>query len=212
MISQVFLCVPSVRSHDAKGAGHRAERSFLVHIPNTTYVSLKVNNALGGRDARHVSALLRLLGLMGSRQGTSVHTTVSGSFLFASTLKKNCPRYQCPLADLTDCPSARRSMVSMFWIVHPHNASWTRCWLQVTVTRTQDTPTEKTPPTPAHTRARQDLQTNTSHKHLTTLNGGATTVRATSHAQVGGREKKTRGFRRFFICLGKPSFVSGQPG
>ena len=34
------------------------------------------------------------------------------------------------------------------------------------------TPTEKTPPTPAHTRARQDLQTNTSHKRLTTLNGG----------------------------------------
>ena len=55
------------------------------------------------------------------------------------------------------------------------------------VTRTQDTPTEKTPPTPAHTRARQDPQTNTSHKHLTTLNGGATTVRATSHARVGGR-------------------------
>jgi len=48
------------------------------------------------------------------------------------------------------------------------------------VTRTQDTPTDKTPPTPAHTRARQDPQTNTSHKHLTTLNGGATTVRATS--------------------------------
>ena len=49
------------------------------------------------------------------------------------------------------------------------------------------TPTERTPPTPAHTRARQDPQTNTSHKHLTTLNGGATTVRATSHARVGGR-------------------------
>jgi len=55
------------------------------------------------------------------------------------------------------------------------------------VTRTQDTPIEKTPPTPAHTRARQDPQTNTSHKHLTTLNGGATTMRATSHARVGGR-------------------------
>jgi len=27
---------------------------------------------------------------------------------------------------------------------------------QSTVTRTQDTPTEKTPPTPAHTRARQE--------------------------------------------------------
>jgi len=52
---------------------------------------------------------------------------------------------------------------------------------------TQDTPTEKTPPTPAHTRARQDPQTNTSHKHLPTLNGGATTVLATSHARVGGR-------------------------
>ena len=45
------------------------------------------------------------------------------------------------------------------------------------VTRTQDTPTEKTPPTPAHTRARQDPQTNTSHKHLTTLNGGADKTR-----------------------------------
>jgi len=55
------------------------------------------------------------------------------------------------------------------------------------VTHAQDTPTEKTPPTPAHTRARQDPQTNTSHKHLTTLNGGTTTVRATSHARVGGR-------------------------
>jgi len=44
-------------------------------------------------------------------------------------------------------------------------------------------------PRPAHTRARQDPQTNTSHKHLTTLNGGATTVRATSHARVGDREK-----------------------
>jgi len=28
---------------------------------------------------------------------------------------------------------------------------------------------------------------NTSYKHLTTLEGGATTVRATSHARVGGR-------------------------
>jgi len=27
----------------------------------------------------------------------------------------------------------------------------------------------------------------TSHKHLTMLEGGATTVRATSHARVGGR-------------------------
>jgi len=30
-------------------------------------------------------------------------------------------------------------------------------------------------------------QTNTPHKRLTTLEGGATTVRATSHARVGGR-------------------------
>jgi len=37
-----------------------------------------------------------------------------------------------------------------------------------------------------HTRTTRP-QTNTSHKHLTTLNGGATTVRATSHARVGGR-------------------------
>jgi len=37
-------------------------------------------------------------------------------------------------------------------------------------------------------------QTNTSHKHLTTLEGCATTVRATSHAGVGGRaEVSVRG-------------------
>jgi len=39
-------------------------------------------------------------------------------------------------------------------------------WNNQQATRTQNTPTEKTPPTPAHTRARQDPQTNTSHKHL----------------------------------------------
>jgi len=48
-----------------------------------------------------------------------------------------------------------------------------------------------TPPTPTHTRTRQEQhpkpQPNTSHKHLTTLEGGATTVRVTSHARVGGR-------------------------
>ena len=60
------------------------------------------------------------------------------------------------------------------------------------VTRRQDTPTEKTPPAPTHTRARQDPQTKTSHTHLTTLNGGATTVRATSHARVGGRAEVSR--------------------
>jgi len=39
-----------------------------------------------------------------------------------------------------------------------------------------------------HTHAHDKTpQTNTSHKHLTTLNGGATTVRATSHPRVGGR-------------------------
>jgi len=47
-----------------------------------------------------------------------------------------------------------------------------------------------TPPTPTHTHDKNNtpnLQTNTPHKHLTTLEGGATTVRATSHARVGGR-------------------------
>jgi len=32
-------------------------------------------------------------------------------------------------------------------------------------------------------------QTNTPHKHLTTLEGGATTVRATSHARVGSQSR-----------------------
>jgi len=41
-------------------------------------------------------------------------------------------------------------------------------------------PTHTTRTTP------QTPQTNTSHNHLKTLEGGATTVRATSHAKVGG--------------------------
>ena len=51
------------------------------------------------------------------------------------------------------------------------------------------TPTENiTPDTDTHTHTtRTTPQTNASHKHLTTLEGGATTVRATSHARVGGR-------------------------
>ena len=50
------------------------------------------------------------------------------------------------------------------------------------------TPTENnTPDTDTHTHTtRTTPQTNTSHTHLTTLEGGATTVRATSHAWVGG--------------------------
>ena len=53
------------------------------------------------------------------------------------------------------------------------------------------TPTENTTPdTDTHAHDKNNTpnpQTNTSHKHLTTLKGGATTVRATSHARVGGR-------------------------
>jgi len=53
------------------------------------------------------------------------------------------------------------------------------------------TPTEDNPPvTDTHTHDKNNTpnpQTNTPHKHLTTLEGGATTVRATSHARVGGR-------------------------
>jgi len=48
-----------------------------------------------------------------------------------------------------------------------------------------------TPPTPTHTHDKNNTpnpQTNTSHKHLTTLDSGATTVRATSHARVGYNE------------------------
>ena len=52
------------------------------------------------------------------------------------------------------------------------------------------TPTENnTPDTDTHTHDKNNTpnpQTNISHKHLTTLEGGATTVRATSHARVGG--------------------------
>jgi len=55
-------------------------------------------------------------------------------------------------------------------------------------THTGHTDRENTPDTGTHTRTtRKQKPTNTSHKHLTTLEGGATTVRATSHARVGGR-------------------------
>jgi len=52
------------------------------------------------------------------------------------------------------------------------------------------TPTENhTPDTDTHTHTtRTTPQTNTSHKHSTTLEGGATTVRATSHARGMERE------------------------
>ena len=53
------------------------------------------------------------------------------------------------------------------------------------------TPTENnTPDTDTHTHDTNNTpnpQTKTSHKHLTTLEGGAMTVRATSHARAGGR-------------------------
>jgi len=57
---------------------------------------------------------------------------------------------------------------------------------QVTHTHTH-TDREQHPPTPTHTHDKNNTpnpQTNTPHKHLTTLEGGATTVRATSHAWV----------------------------
>jgi len=58
------------------------------------------------------------------------------------------------------------------------------------------TPTENNAPD-KHTHDKNNApnpQTNTSHKHLTRLEGGATTVRATSHARVGGRaEVSVRG-------------------
>ena len=52
------------------------------------------------------------------------------------------------------------------------------------------TPTENnnTPDTDTHTHDKNNTpnpQPNTPHKHITTLEGGATTVRATSHARVG---------------------------
>ena len=55
-----------------------------------------------------------------------------------------------------------------------------------------------TPPTLTHTHPHDknntpNPQTNTSHKHLTTLEGGATTVRAASHAWVGGRAEVSVG-------------------
>ena len=42
--------------------------------------------------------------------------------------------------------------------------------------------------THTHT-TRTTPQTNTFHKHLTTLEGAATTVRATSHARVSGHDE-----------------------
>jgi len=56
-----------------------------------------------------------------------------------------------------------------------------------------------TPPTQTHTPDKNNTpnpQTNTSHKQLTTLEGGATTVRATSHARVGGRAEVSVGEHR----------------
>ena len=50
-------------------------------------------------------------------------------------------------------------------------------------------------PTPTHTHGKNNTpnpQTNTPHKHLTTLEGGATTVRATSHARVGAQSVNNR--------------------
>jgi len=59
------------------------------------------------------------------------------------------------------------------------------------------TPTEdNTPDTDTDTHDKNNTpnpQTNTSHKHLTMLEGGATTVRATSYARVGGRAKVSVG-------------------
>ena len=60
-------------------------------------------------------------------------------------------------------------------------------------------------PTPTHTHTHDKNnsptpQTNTSHKHLTTLEGGATTVRATYHARVGGRAEVSVGGRVEVCC------------
>jgi len=61
------------------------------------------------------------------------------------------------------------------------------------------TPTENnTPDTDTHTHDKKNTpnpQTNTPHKHVTTLEGGTTTVRATSHARVGGRAEVSVGGR-----------------
>jgi len=48
---------------------------------------------------------------------------------------------------------------------------------------------EQHPDTHTHDKNSTHTPTNTSHKHLTTLEGGATTVRATSHARVRVKEK-----------------------
>jgi len=68
------------------------------------------------------------------------------------------------------------------------------------------------PPTPTHTHDKNNIatpQTNTSHKHLTTLEGGATTVRATSHARVGGRaEVSVRGRVKVRRGLNPPRSLS----
>jgi len=59
------------------------------------------------------------------------------------------------------------------------------------------TPTENnTPDIDTHTYDKNNTptpQTNTPHKHFTTLEGGATMVRATSHARVGGRAEVSVG-------------------
>ena len=59
------------------------------------------------------------------------------------------------------------------------------------------TPAENnTPDTHTHDKNNTpNPQTNTPHKHFTTLEGGATTVRATSHARVGGRAEVSVGGR-----------------
>ena len=58
------------------------------------------------------------------------------------------------------------------------------------------TPTENNTPDPdTDTHDKNNTpnpQTNTPHKHFTTLEGGATTVRATSHARVGGHSCEIR--------------------
>jgi len=68
------------------------------------------------------------------------------------------------------------------------------------------TPTENNTPD-THTRDKSNSpnpQTDTPNKHLTTLDGGATAVRATSHVRVGGRaevsvEAGEIGFYKIFV-------------
>ena len=79
-------------------------------------------------------------------------------------------------------------------------------------THTGHTDGENTPDTGTHTRTtRRNPQRNTSHKHLTTLEGGATTVRATSHARLGGRAEVSMRGRSSLTLLRNIMFPPRPP-